>query len=75
MDDLRELVTCCVACVFEVMAKDTSFLDVMAGGGPFVRDLTSITVMEARRIVRHKHGLLRSTSREAHRGKPLRWMT
>jgi hypothetical protein len=42
IDDLRTLVTHYVACVFEIMARNDSFLELMADGGPFVRDLTGI---------------------------------
>jgi hypothetical protein len=40
IDDLRALVTHSVACVFEIMARNDSLLELMADGGPFVRDLT-----------------------------------
>jgi DNA-directed RNA polymerase subunit H (RpoH/RPB5) len=42
IDDLRTLVTHYVACVFEIVARNNSFLELMADGGPFVRDLTGI---------------------------------
>jgi hypothetical protein len=42
VDSLRKLVVHYVACVFEIVARDHSFLALMEEGGPFVRDLMSM---------------------------------
>jgi hypothetical protein len=41
-DDLRDLVTHYVACNFEDMARNESFLALMEGGGAFIRDITDL---------------------------------
>lgn len=42
IDSLRKLVIHYVACVFEIVARDNSFLSLMEEGGPFVRDLMNM---------------------------------
>jgi hypothetical protein len=42
MDDLGTLITHYVACVFEIIARNDGFLELMADRGPFVQDLTGI---------------------------------
>ena len=39
IDGLRKLIVHYVACVFETVASDDSFLVLMEEGGPFIRDL------------------------------------
>jgi hypothetical protein len=44
IDDLRRLVVHYIACKFEIIGKNESFLALMEGGGPFPRDLTGYLV-------------------------------
>ena len=42
IDDLRTLITHYVACLFEIIARNDNFLELIANRGPFVQDLIGI---------------------------------